>query len=300
MGRKAESFFEWDGPRQHYQNRGREAWLPLFYHHNETFASLHRASFDAVVAALPTDDLAPYRWADGSALVMVQAFRYQEVSWTGPDGSQGQMTPYGEISVAVAATLGPAPPVLPLLRPRLAGFVLQLPVTSREARDGGRDVYGLPKFLSDMDFAEAPDSRQVRLSEGGRDILSLTVSTGGPVVPDRRPLVVYSVKDGQLWEAVVPVLGHVQARLGGRAGHLELGDHEVGRGLRALDISASPLAVFNYLDHRSILPGPLRSGGSARPYPAFPGRDDEFACYTVKYPGTPAVGQYAAIPPVPA
>ena len=231
---------------------------------------------------------------------MVQAFRYHEVTWTGPDGSQGQMLPYGEISVAAAATVGPAPPVLPLLQPRLAGFVLQLPVTSREARDGGRDVYGFPKFLADMDFTEAPDSRQVRLSEGGRDILSLTVSTGGPVLPDRRPLVAYSVEDSHLWETVVPVLGHVQARLGGRTGHLEFGDHEVARGLRALDISASPLAVFNYLDHRSILPGPSRSVGSARPYPTFPGRDDELARYTVRYPGTPALDQYAAIHPVPA
>ena len=300
MGRKPESFFEWDGPRQHYQHGGHEGWLPLFYQHNETFASLHRASFDAVAAALPTEDLVPYRWVDGSALVMVQAFRYHEVTWTGPDGSQGQMVPYGEISVAAAATIGPAPPVLPLLKPRLAGFVLHLPVTTREARDGGREVYGFPKFLADMDFTEAPDSRGVRLSEGGRDILTLTVSTGGPVVPDRRPMLAYTAKDGQLWETVVPVLAHVQPRVGGRSGRLELGDHGVARRLQALEVSAAPLAVFNYLDHRSILPGPSRSVGTARPYPAFPGRDEEFARYTVRHPRTPALNQYPATQPVPA
>jgi hypothetical protein len=300
MSHKPETFFEWDGPRQRYQQGEQEGWLPLFYHRNETFSSLHRASFDAVSAALPTEDLVPYRWADGSALVMVQAFRYHEVSWTGPDGLQGQMLPYGEIAIAAAATLGAAPPVLPLLRPRLSGFVLQLPVTTREARDGGRDVYGFPKFLADMDFAEAPDSRQVRLSEGGRDILTLTVRTGGPVVADRRPMLVYTAKAGRLWETVVPVLAHVQPRLGGRSGRLDLGDHEVARTLAALGISASPLAVFNYLDHRSILPGPSRSVGSAQPYPAFPGREDAFARYTVRYPGTPAVDQYAATRPVPA
>lgn len=300
MGRKAETFFAWDGPRQHYQHGRYEAWLPLFYHHNVTFASLHRASFDAVTAALPTRELVPYRWVDGSALLMVQAFRYHEVSWTGPDGSQGRFLPYGEISVAAAVTLGSAPPVLPLLRPLLAGFVLQLPVTTREARDGGRDVYGFPKFLAYMDFTEAPDSRQFRLSEGGHDIVSVTVATGGPVVPDRRPLVAYTAKDGQLWETVVPVLGHVQARLGSRAGHLELGDHDVARRLQELQISASPLAVFNYLDHRSILPGPTRRVGTAQTYPAFPGQDDELGRYTVRYPGTRALDQYAAFHPAPA
>jgi hypothetical protein len=299
MRRKIESFFEWDGHREHYRHGEDEGWLPLFYHHNETFASLHRASFDAVAAALPTDDLVPYRWADGRALGMVQALRYHEVTWSGPDGTQGQMIPYGEVAVAAAATRGPARAVLPLLQPRLSGFVLQLPVTSRQARDGGRGVFGFPKFLADMDFAEAPDSRQVRLSDAGRDILTLRVSTGGPVVRDRRPMVLYSAKDGQLWEAVVPVLGHVQTRVGRRAGRLELGDHDVARRLRALEISASPLAVFNYLDHRSILPVPTRSGGIARPYPAFPGRDDEFARYTVRYPGTPALDQYPSTRPTP-
>jgi hypothetical protein len=300
MRRKVESFFQWDGRRQHYRHGGDEGWLPLFYHRNETFASLHRASFDAVAAAIPTDDLVPCRWADGSALVLVQALRYHEVTWESPDGAQGQMMPYGEVAVAAAATRGPAARVLPLLRPLLSGFVLQLPVTSRQARDGGRDVFGFPKFVADMDFTEAPDSRQVRLSEGGRDILRLAVSTGGPVVSDRRPMVLYSAKDEELWEAVAPVLGHVQARVGRRAGRLELGDHDVARSLQALDVSASPLAVFNYLDHRSILPAPVRTGSAARPYPAFPGRDDDLARYTVRYPGTPALDQYPTTQRAPA
>jgi hypothetical protein len=294
MGPKAGEFSTWSGPRENLRIGDKELSLPLFYHHTETFASLHRASYDAVVAALPSDALAPYRWLDGSALVMVQAFRYHEVTWTRSDGTTGQLLPYGEISVAAAVTLGPAPRVLPLLRPTLSGFVLQLPVTSREARDGGRKAWGFPKFLADMDFTEAPGSRAVRLSEGGREILRLAVSTGGPVVPDRRPLVGYTSHEGRLLETVVPVLGHVQARIGRRAGHLELGDHEVARRLRDLGIAGAPVAVFSYLEHRSILPGARRSVGPARPYAAFPGSDADLGRYTVSYPGTPTLDQYPA------
>src|SRR5690348_9192399 len=43
--------------------------LPLSYHRNDAFASLHTASYDAVAAVLPTDAIEPVRWLDQRALV---------------------------------------------------------------------------------------------------------------------------------------------------------------------------------------------------------------------------------------
>ena len=40
----------------------------------------------------------------------------------------------------------------------------------------------------------------------------------GPVLAERRSLVGYSGLRGELLETVIPVLGHMQARLGGGAG----------------------------------------------------------------------------------
>jgi acetoacetate decarboxylase len=264
------------------------------YHHNDVFTSVHAASYDAVAAELPSQVIRPARWADGRALVAVTAFRYHAVTWTAGDGSASSLAPYGEISVAAVVTAGPARRVLPLLSSQLRGFVLHLPVTTLEARDGGIAGWGFPKFAADMDFAEDPGFRRVRLSEDGSPILTLTVHPRGPVLAGRRPLAACTALHGELLETVIPVLGHMQARFGG--GELLLGDHEVAQRLRRLQLSCAPLAVFSYLDHRSILPAG-RPIGPARDYHGYAGADRAFGRLTVSYPDTPPLDQYAAALP---
>lgn len=90
--------------------------------------------------------------------------------------------------------------------------------------------------------------------------------------------------------------GGRQIRLGASAGRLRLGDHPVGRRLAELDISPTPLAVFNHLDHRSILPAG-RPIGPAREYRGYPGAERDFGRYTVRYPGTPPLDRYACVAP---
>ncbi len=287
-------FYPWQGLRQDVRAFDRLLGLPFVYHDNDMFSSLHPASYDAVEAALPSDVIRPVRWVDGRALVGIYAFRYHSITWTRSDGATGGLWPYGEIGIVAVVTTEPAQRVRPLLRAKQAGFVLHLPVTSREARDGGRQLWGFPKFVADMDFREAPDTHQVQLSEGGQTILTLTVRPRGPVVTDRRPLTTYSALDGQLLETVVPTLGHMQLHFGGRGGELSLGEHQVAQGLRELQISAAPVAVFHYLDHRSILPAG-RPVGPANPYRGYDGEDRAFGQFTVSYPGSPTLDQYATI-----
>ena len=286
-------FSQWQGPRPVITVGDTQIRLPVFYHHNDVFMSVHAASYDAVAAELPSEVIRPARWADGRALVAVTAFRYHAVTWSAGDGSAGSLAPYGEVSLAAVVTAGPARRVLPLLSGQLRGFVLHLPVTTIEARDGGIAGWGFPKFVADMDFTEDPSFRRVCLSEGGSPILTLTVRPRGPVLAERRPLVAYTALHGELLETVIPVRGHMQARPGG--GELLLGDHEVAHRLRRLQISPASLAVFSYLDHRSILPVG-QSAGPARDYHGYTGADQAFGRFTVSYPGTPPLDQYAAAP----
>ncbi len=287
-----EDFYPWQGQRQDVTVGDHHFGLPLVYHDNDMFASLHTASYEAVTAALPSEAIRPVRWLDGRALLGIYVFRYNAVTWTRSDGSTGTLVPYGEIGIVAVVTTEPAPRVPPLLQGKQAGFVLHLPVTTKEARDGGRQLWGFPKFVADMDYQEAPDTRQVRLSESGQTIMALTVRPGGPVLTDRRPLTAYTVLDGQLFETVVPALGHVQARIGARSGELQFGEHQIADGLRKLQVSPAPLAVFNYFDHRSILPAG-RPVGPARPHGAYQGQDRPFGRFTVTYPGSPPLDQYA-------
>jgi hypothetical protein len=285
----------WPGPATPVRVGGRAFALPLRYSDNSCTASVHTADHDAVAAVLPAGPLRPARWADGRALLSVAAFRYRAV--TTADDPPGFLAPYGEISLAVVVTAGPSPRLLPLAR-RLSLFVLHLPVTTAEARDAGATLWGFPKFVADMDFAEERTARRVTLAEGGSTVLTLAVRGRGPVLTDRRPAVMYTELDGQLLETVVPMAGRLRVGLGRRAGRLELGDHQVADRLRALDVAPAPLAVFDYLEHRSLLPAG-RAIGPSPAYRGYAGAERAAGRFTVRYPGTPALDLSAPLTPAP-
>jgi hypothetical protein len=276
----------WAGPTPQVRVGGRALTLPLRYPDNACLASVHAASYDAVAAALPGDALRPVRWVDGRALVSVAAFRYRVV--TTADTPAGRLAPYGEVAVAVVVTRGPAPPLLPLARRRMSLFVLSLPVTTAEARDAGAALWGFPKFVADMDFAEERTVRRVTVAEGRTTLLELAVRGRGPVLRDRRPAVMYTTLGGQLLETVVPMAGRLRVAFGGGAGALRLGDHPVADSLRALDVSPSPLAVFDHLEHRSVLPAG-RPVGPAPDHHGYRGTERTSGRFTVRYPHTPPV-----------
>jgi hypothetical protein len=186
-------------------------------------------------------------------------------------------------------------PLLPGAPSRLqpGAFILHLPVTTLEARELGLALYGLPKFVADMDFDEEPSCRRVRLSEGNADILTLTVRPAGPVTVDRKPSVLYSVLHGELLQTTVSVLGHSQTRTGAAGGQLKLGEHPVADGLRELEISPEPLVTTSYLDHRAILPVGLPVG-TADDYTGYSGVDRDRGRYTVRYADAEPIDKYAA------
>lgn len=248
---------------------------PAFYHRVDTFESLHLASYEAVREVLPSSELQPVRWFGSRAVLQIAALRYHVASVSRADGTTGVLAPYGEVAIAAVVTRGPAWPGLPLLAPglhHLGGFILHLPVTTLEARDLGLTIFGLPKFVADMEFREEPVLRQVKLSEQDTEILTLTIRPAGRVTTDRSPTTIYSSLHGELLETTVRFLGHRQVRRGRQAGAIQLGEHPVAGQLRALGISREPFMVASYLDARLILPSgsPI---GAAQDYTGYPGRD---------------------------
>lgn len=293
--RGGHDFYVWTDARPRVEVRGREIRPPFFYHRADAFQSIHLASFDAVQATLPSADLHPIRWFDGRALVGFGVFRYEHVSFEDADGTAELLAPYGEISVvALVSRTRPRLRGLGMLQATLSGaggFILDLPVTTKEARDGGRIIYGLPKFVADMDFSEEPGRRKVVLSEEDAHIFTVEVHAGGPVMADRAPLTTYSVKDGQLIETRIRFLGHQQIGIGGRSGSLVLGDHPVSDRLRTLGVALEPLVVSSYLDARLILPTGTPVG-PAHEYVGHLGQDRERGRLTVSYPGTGPIDLY--------
>jgi len=176
---------------------------------------------------------------------------------------------------------------------RATGFTLYLPVTSREARDFGRVLFGLPKFLASMDFTETPHTRSVRVSDSDQHILTLTVHPSGPVRLDNSPIAGHVSVDGELRECSWPSIAHQQVRFGSGGGALELGTHPVAQEIGGLGIALRPLAVASRLRNWTILPPLGPSIGPARDVPVVPGREDDLARYTVTYPGAEPMDLYA-------
>lgn len=256
--------------------------LPILYFRDDCFGGFFAADFARVRAALPSDDLHPVRLLDGRAIVAVVAFNYIETT----------IGPYGEVGVCVPVTRGRAAPrLLPaLLESRYPGFgmvVLHLPVTNAVARDGGRVVWGYPKFVADMDFRITPELQSCRVSEGSSHILTLEVPRGGVLRNDRAPIRTYTVLNGDLVETEIPQHGTYRMSMRPKGARLSLGDHEVSRSIRDLGLSAEPFMTRYFVERAAILPEGRVIGRAARPLEGYRG-SDRVGRHAVGYGDAPA------------
>ncbi|MEZ5170898.1 MAG: acetoacetate decarboxylase family protein [Acidimicrobiia bacterium] len=252
--------------------------LPILYHRTDCSFGVFSADAEATRALLPSDRLHPVLLRGGRAAVAVVSYNYIETG----------VGPYGEIGIAALCTLDTgAPPVVPLLResghPGFGAFVLHLPVTTRIARDAGRELWGYPKFVADMAFDFRPETHSVDLSEAGEDILSFSVQRRGRLLQDRKPLVTFSESDGALVRTEIALRSAYHVGLGGSFGRLELGDHPVAKELKDLDLSSEPVATKSYVSHAAILPRGEVIGATDRAYDGFQGASVESGRHTVRY-----------------
>ncbi|HEU5058173.1 MAG TPA: acetoacetate decarboxylase family protein [Kofleriaceae bacterium] len=243
--------------------------LPVLYVRDDSFQALFSADLRALEAAMPTDRLHPIAVAPGRGIVGIGAFDYLETS----------VGPYGELGVVVPVVHGRRPPpILPgLLESVWPGFgllVLHLPVTDRLARDGGRALWGYTKFLASMKFLNTPELHECRLEEAGEHILTLRVVKRGIALPERRPLVTYSVKDGALVRTRIPQRAVALHALGAGGSSLVLGDnHPVAGSIGALGIDPRPIMTRTFLGRTAILPEGEVVERGVRPLDGYLGRE---------------------------
>jgi hypothetical protein len=296
--RAAEDFYDWRGSTEDWPTvNGIPSRAPAFVNRLELFTSFHAADHEAIAQELPSQDIHPVRLPDGRAIVAVSGLHYREITNTAFSGPVAP--PYGEVMVAAMVSRSDAPPILPmaaLLVPlpaawRAGMFPLFVPVTHRWSRDGGWAM-GVPKFLADLDFEESATMRQVSAAEAGQLILSLRVPLSGNVRVSHQPLLMYAAADERLYETETPTFAYVQMGLGGKGVELRLGDHPVAQLIRDLGVATMALGSVGWIHGRLILPT-RREVGSALPYSGYRGTDGWFGRYTIRYPGTAPIDQYA-------
>ena len=118
--------------------------------------------------------------------------------------------------------------------------MLHLPVTHRPARDGGRLVWGYPKFIADMEFEDSIETLRCSLVRGRPADPHPHHPTRGSALGPGWVVDAYSVLDGELLALEIPMSGIARQRWGPGGGRLELGGHQVADELRMLEINPEP------------------------------------------------------------
>jgi hypothetical protein len=205
---------------------GRRVRFPVRYYDGATMGASFLAPVDNVRPILPSDKLVPLEPVSGMAVVSMSAMIYGRVEG---------LAPYNEFGVMVDCLYkkDSDDPGLP------GAYVYQLPVTTEEARLGGVEIYGYPKFLAEIDSEDQDGMRCCRV-HAGREIVTLQVSAA-PTALRSWESWTYTVKDGQLVRTLIQSRGQIGGSQAPGGATFALGDHPVAEQLRALGIGEASI-----------------------------------------------------------
>jgi len=221
--------------------------LPILYYDVRNVVAIFEARRDGVEAVLAGTGLVPgvLTRRDG-ALVGMSFYEYRDTS----------VGVYNEVGTAIFAVrqgerrprLGIADLYRPVRRRQLGAYVLDLPVTTPLANAAGREIWGYPKFVTEIPFAR--EGRRVEtavLDPDGQGAICTLSGAMGPGIPGPPlSLMTYTLLEGSLIRTHVDVRGTVEAHGAGSVS-LRVGSsrHRMAENLRTLGLEeARPLFLM--------------------------------------------------------
>lgn len=244
-------------PRQRVQTSQGAVDLPILYYDTSTLNAFFLVDKARVEAVLKGTGLTPALTIGGKALVALACFEYRDTS----------VGVYNEVGLAAAVTrtgealpLGGWRDLLTTLRQpeerRVAFHILDLPVTTAAANAAGREIWGYPKFVTEIPFTL--NGRHfdcaVKTPEGGT-LMRLNGRMGPSFPTAPLSLTLLSLREGTMLRATVNVRGAAKMALPGSL-KLSVPDHDqpMAQRLHALGLDgAEPFAVSWTHDFQSRL-----------------------------------------------
>jgi hypothetical protein len=199
--------------------------------------ALFSADWRALRRVVP-DELTPIRVGPRTGSAVVAGVSYSQA---------GDFDPYDELAVIVPVARRTVAGV-PIPDSGLGGYVAALPVTTEASCRMGREIWGYPKTVADVDVrresrANETDEWRVDVHEDGEHTLSLSVRETRRRATREVSLDSYTVKEGRLWRTAVDVLGPVGLGVGGGHVSLDLGTGRLAADVRRLGLRR-PLGRF--------------------------------------------------------
>ena len=216
--------------------------LPVLYRGAHMVSVIYATNLRDANESLGEAGVTAVSIAADRALLTLSWFQY-------PESSIG---PYAELAVAILARADGDQGRLPLLRAwlgdrQIAGYVLHLPVTSEVACTGGRERFGFPKTLAEINYERQADGCLAELRSGGQRILTMRIPKRRSVPVPLAQLATFSVLNQTLLHARVPIHG-ATPRLSSARGTvltLDAPATPIARTLRALIGSRRALGVLS-------------------------------------------------------
>lgn len=220
--------------------------LPILYYDTTYAFAFFWVDSELATAHLPDAELRTAMSYKGKTLAGLASYQYR-------NSTVGN---YGEVGLAIPAVpvnSKPGERWLHALRSEestsrdLAFRVLHLPVTTAAADAAGREIWGLPKFVTPIKVDHRGRMIDVTVADpdGGDPILSLFGRAGFGIPTPQVPVVLYSPHEGQLLRVTVNGRGPSTTYAGGKV-RLQVGNtsHPMAETLRSLGMDGlTPFAI---------------------------------------------------------
>ena len=212
--------------------------LPILYYDTSYVMAMFLVDRAAAEAHVRDEDLRPALGWGNRSVVALAGYEYR-ASTVGP---------YFEVALAIPVVPKDAPAGqrwLQVLRneenfERDLGYrVLHLPVTTEAADVAGRDIWGLPKFVTPIDVQHSGRSISVRVDDpdAGEPIMTLDGQAGIGFPSLALPVMFYSRLDGQLLRSTVNGRGGTTMYTGGNLRlRVGVGGHPMAATMRGLGL----------------------------------------------------------------
>jgi len=214
--------------------------LPVHSAQSPALMAAFPMNADRAAALMPGTEIHPFRLWGNTGLFVVTVIDYRVTD----------IGAYIEYSLAMACTRGaaPAPPLLPVLRPKhygLGQYVVDLPVSTEVSVKGGKGIWGMPKHQARLDFKVGDDDVSSRCEKDGQLAFQIDLDRPrrGPIrLPFHVAAVNYCQFRGMLVRSYIYFKARISMALLSKASaRITIGDHPRVQPLKTLEIADSPL-----------------------------------------------------------
>lgn len=202
---------------------GRTFRLPFLYYDFSRITASFPAPTNKIKEILPSKKLQPVEIKQNASIVMFIAYEYRKMEG---------IAPYNEFGIAIPTTYKAN---------NLPGsYVTHLPVTTEQARWGGVEIYGFPKFIADITFEDKPKICGSQVNLDNQKIVSLEVNKKDTRL-ESNEFYTYTVLGDKIVRTLVQYQGYVSTGTDKNGAKVELGTHPKSKEIISLGFEETPI-----------------------------------------------------------